>query len=84
LNRGTEEQKRRYLPRMAKGELVGAIAMTEPGAGSDLQAIRPRAERHGNQYALNGSKTLSRTAILPSWLSSYPRLIPPSGRAASP
>jgi long-chain-acyl-CoA dehydrogenase len=57
LNHGTEDQKRRYLPRMAKGELVGAIAMTEPGAGSDLQAIRTRAERHGNQYALNGSKT---------------------------
>ena len=57
LNHGTEEQKRRYLPRMAKGELVGAIAMTEPGAGSDLQAIRTRAERHGNQYKLNGSKT---------------------------
>jgi acyl-CoA dehydrogenase len=57
LNHGTEDQKRRYLPRMAKGELVCAIAMTEPGAGSDLQAIRTRAERHGNQYALNGSKT---------------------------
>ena len=57
LNHGTEEQKRRYLSRMAKGELVGAIAMTEPGAGSDLQAIHTRAERHGNQYTLNGSKT---------------------------
>jgi acyl-CoA dehydrogenase len=57
LNHGTEEQKRRYLPRMAKGEFVGAIAMTEPGAGSDLQAIRTRAERHGSQYTLNGSKT---------------------------
>ena len=57
LNHGTEDQKRRYLPRMAKGELVGAIAMTEPGAGSDLQAVRTRAERQGNQYTLNGSKT---------------------------
>jgi acyl-CoA dehydrogenase len=57
LNHGTDDQKRRYLPRLAKGELVGAIAMTEPGAGSDLQAIRTRAERHGNQYAINGSKT---------------------------
>jgi acyl-CoA dehydrogenase len=57
LNHGTEEQKRRYLPRMAKGELVGAIAMTEPGAGSDLQAIRTRAERQGNQFTINGSKT---------------------------
>jgi acyl-CoA dehydrogenase len=58
LNHGTDDQKRRYLPRLAKGELVGAIAMTEPGAGSDLQAIRTRAARRGNQgYVLNGSKT---------------------------
>jgi acyl-CoA dehydrogenase len=58
LNHGTDDQKRRYLPRLAKGELVGAIAMTEPGAGSDLQAIRTRAERTGNrEYVLNGSKT---------------------------
>jgi acyl-CoA dehydrogenase len=57
LNHGTAEQKRRYLPKMAKGELIGAIAMTEPGAGSDLQAIRTRAECDGNQYKINGSKT---------------------------
>jgi acyl-CoA dehydrogenase len=57
LNHGTEDQKRRYLPRLAKGELVGAIAMSEPGAGSDLQAIRTRAEKRGNQYAITGSKT---------------------------
>ncbi len=57
LNHGTEEQKRRYLPRLASGELVGAIAMTEPGAGSDLQGIRTRAERHGAHYIVNGSKT---------------------------
>ncbi len=57
LNHGTEEQKRRYLPRLASGELVGAIAMTEPGAGSDLQGIRTRAERHGAHYVVNGSKT---------------------------
>jgi acyl-CoA dehydrogenase len=56
LNHGTEEQKRRYLPRLASGELVGAIAMSEPAAGSDLQAIRTRAERRGNEYVVNGSK----------------------------
>ena len=56
LNHGTEEQKRRYLPRLASGELVGAIAMSEPAAGSDLQAIRTRAERCGNEYVVNGSK----------------------------
>jgi acyl-CoA dehydrogenase len=56
LNHGTEEQKRRYLPRLASGELIGAIGMTEPGAGSDLQGIRTRAERHGAHYVINGSK----------------------------
>jgi long-chain-acyl-CoA dehydrogenase len=57
LHYGTEEQKRRWLPRLATGELVGAIAMSEPGAGSDLQAIRTRAVRHGNGYMLSGAKT---------------------------
>jgi len=57
LNHGTEAQKRRYLPAMARGEMVGAIAMTEPGAGSDLQALRTRAERRGDHYVLNGAKT---------------------------
>ncbi len=57
LNHGTEEQKQRFLPRMARGELVGAIAMTEPGAGSDLQGVRTRAERQGEHYIINGAKT---------------------------
>lgn len=56
-NYGSEEQKRRWLPKMASGELIGAIAMTEPGAGSDLQAIRTSAKRQGNSYVLNGQKT---------------------------
>ena len=56
LNYGTEEQKGRWLPRMASGELIGAIAMTEPGAGSDLKGIRTRAVREGDQYVVNGSK----------------------------
>jgi len=56
LNYGTEEQKRRWLPRMARGELIGAIAMTEPGAGSDLKGIRTRAVREGGEYVVNGSK----------------------------
>lgn len=54
---GTEAQKRHYLPRMAGGELVGAIAMTEPDAGSDLQAIRTRAVADGDDYVIDGSKT---------------------------
>ena len=57
LNYGSEAQKRRWLPRMARGEFVGAIAMSEPGAGSDLQSVRTRAVREGNHYVLNGSKT---------------------------
>ncbi|NWG72268.1 MAG: acyl-CoA dehydrogenase family protein [Parvularculaceae bacterium] len=57
LHYGTEEQKRRWLPRMAKGELIGAIAMTEPGTGSDLQAVKTTAIKRGNQYVVNGSKT---------------------------
>jgi acyl-CoA dehydrogenase len=57
LDYGSEEQKRRWLPRMATGELVGAIAMTEPNAGSDLQAIRTTARRDGGHFVLNGTKT---------------------------
>jgi len=57
LNHGTPAQKQRYLPRMARGELVGAIAMTEPGAGSDLQGIATRAVRDGDGYVINGAKT---------------------------
>jgi acyl-CoA dehydrogenase len=64
LNHGTEEQKRRYLPRMATGELVGAIAMTEPGTGSDLQGIRTRAERTDSGYVINGSKTFISNGFL--------------------
>ena len=57
LHYGSEEQKKKWLPKMATGELIGAIAMTEPGAGSDLQGIKTRAEKDGNQYRINGSKT---------------------------
>src|SRR5882757_2856693 len=54
---GSEEQKRKWLPPMARGELVASIAMTEPGAGSDLQGIRTSARRDGGHYVINGSKT---------------------------
>jgi acyl-CoA dehydrogenase len=56
VNHGTPEQKARLLPRMASGELIGAIGMTEPSAGSDLQGIRTRAVRDGDSYVVNGSK----------------------------
>ncbi|PWB66155.1 MAG: acyl-CoA dehydrogenase [Bradyrhizobiaceae bacterium] len=57
LRYGTEEQKQRWLPRLATGEMVGAIAMSEPGTGSDLQGVRATAKKSGNGYVLNGSKT---------------------------
>ncbi|WP_169444550.1 acyl-CoA dehydrogenase family protein [Massilia niastensis] len=57
LNQGTEEQKRRYLPRLASGEMIAAIAMTEPGAGSDLKGIRTTARRTDEGYRVSGSKT---------------------------
>jgi acyl-CoA dehydrogenase len=57
LNYGSEEQKRRWLPGMARGELIGGIAMTEPGTGSDLQSVRTTATRQGNSYVVNGQKT---------------------------
>ncbi|HEX9320575.1 MAG TPA: isovaleryl-CoA dehydrogenase [Xanthobacteraceae bacterium] len=53
---GTEAQKRRYLPKLISGEHVGALAMSEPGAGSDVVGMRTRAERRGDRYVLNGSK----------------------------
>ena len=54
---GSREQKERWLPRLASGELIGAIAMSEPGAGSDLQGVKTSAMKSGNQYVINGSKT---------------------------
>lgn len=54
---GSAEMKQKYLPKMVTGELVGAIAMTEPGAGSDLQGVRTTAVRDGDHYIINGSKT---------------------------
>ncbi len=53
----SEEQKARWLPKLASGEMIGAIAMTEPGTGSDLQAIQTRARKEGNRYVLDGQKT---------------------------
>ena len=54
---GTEEQKLKWLPQMVEGKLIGAIAMTEPGTGSDLQNIKARALRDGDHYVVNGAKT---------------------------
>jgi len=56
LNQGTEEQKQKYLPKLASGEMVGAIAMSEPNAGSDLQGTRTKAVKDGDDYLISGSK----------------------------
>lgn len=60
---GSKSQKDRWLPKMAAGELIGAIAMTEPGAGSDLKSVRTTATREGDHYVINGSKTFITNGI---------------------
>ena len=65
VNYGTEEQKQEWLPRMVSGDAITAIAMTEPGAGSDLQGMRTTAVKDGDDYIINGSKTF----ITNGWLS---------------
>ena len=57
VNYGSADMKRRFLPKMISGEMIGAIAMTEPGAGSDLQGVKTTAVRDGDHYVINGSKT---------------------------
>ncbi len=61
---GTEEQKQRWLPKLASGELVGAVAMTEPGTGSDLQSVRTKAIKDGDEYVIDGSKTFITNGLL--------------------
>jgi len=63
---GSEEQKEQWLPRFVSGETITAIAMTEPGTGSDLQAIRTSAKKDGNHYVVNGSKTYITNARMPT------------------
>ena len=64
VNYGTEEQKQKYLPKMVSGEIICAIAMTEPGTGSDLQAVKTRAAPNGAGYTLNGQKTFVTNGIM--------------------
>ncbi|MET9378663.1 acyl-CoA dehydrogenase family protein [Streptomyces sp. NPDC003035] len=75
----TEEQKRRWLPGFCTGELITAIAMTEPGAGSDLQAIRTSAEDRGDHWVLNGSKTFISNGILADLVIVVARTTPEGG-----
>ena len=79
LNQGTEEQKRRYLPKLASGEMVAAIAMSEPGAGSDLKGIRTGAVRGADGYRLNGSKTFISNGYLADLILVVARTDPAGG-----
>ncbi|WP_128979548.1 acyl-CoA dehydrogenase family protein [Streptomyces roseicoloratus] len=75
----TDEQKRRWLPGFCSGEIVTAVAMTEPGAGSDLQAIRTTAEDRGDHWILNGSKTFISNGILADLVIVVARTTPEGG-----
>src|SRR5580698_436100 len=79
VNHGTEEQKRRLLPRMASGELIGAIGMSEPGAGSDLQALKTRAARDGDAYVINGSKIFITNGFLAGLIALVVKTMPGEG-----
>ncbi|MFD7984996.1 acyl-CoA dehydrogenase family protein [Kitasatospora indigofera] len=76
---GDEEQKRRWLPGFCSGEIVTAIAMTEPGAGSDLQGIRTHAVDQGDHYLLNGSKTFISNGIIADLVVVVARTTPEGG-----
>jgi alkylation response protein AidB-like acyl-CoA dehydrogenase len=75
----TDEQKRRWLPGFCSGEIITAIAMTEPGAGSDLQGIRTRAEDAGDHWILNGAKTFISNGILADLVIVVARTTPEGG-----
>lgn len=79
LHYGTEEQKQRYLPRLVSGELIGAIAMTEPSAGSDLQGIKTSAVLDGDHYVINGSKTFITNGYLADLVIVVARTDPAAG-----
>lgn len=68
VRHGTEEQKKRWLPRLVSGELISAIAMTEPGVGSDLQNVATTAVKDGNGYRLNGAKTFISSGQLANFI----------------
>jgi acyl-CoA dehydrogenase len=79
LNHGTDEQKRRLLPRMASGELIGAIGMSEPAAGSDLQGLKTRATRDGDSYLINGSKIFITNGYLAGLIAAVVKTTPGAG-----
>jgi alkylation response protein AidB-like acyl-CoA dehydrogenase len=82
LDLTSEEQKRRWLPSFASGELIGALAMTEPGAGSDLKGIRTTARREGDNWILNGQKTFISSGIMADVVVVAARTDPEAGSRA--
>jgi len=76
---GTEEQKRRYLPKLISGEHLGALAMSEPGAGSDVVSMKLRAGRHGDRYLLNGTKMWITNAHYAETMVVYAKTVPDAG-----
>jgi isovaleryl-CoA dehydrogenase len=76
---GTEEQKRRYLPKLVSGEHLGALAMSEPGAGSDVVSMKLRAERRGDRYVLNGTKLWITNAHYAETMVVYAKTDPEAG-----
>jgi alkylation response protein AidB-like acyl-CoA dehydrogenase len=76
---GTEQQKQRWLTGMASGHLIGAIAMTEPGAGSDLQGVRTSAVRDGDEWVINGQKTFITSGINADFVIVVARTDPEAG-----
>ena len=81
LSFGTEKQKQHYLPKLASGEWVGVHAMTEPTSGSDAYAMRSRAERKGDRYIINGSKTFITNAPMADMIIVFANLDPSKGKA---
>ena len=79
LNHGTPEQRQRFLPRLARGELIGAIGISEPGAGSDMKGIRTRAERDGDHYVVHGSKIFISNGMLAGLIALVVRTDPAPG-----
>lgn len=80
---GSEDQKRRWLPGLCAGRLIGAVAMTEPDAGSDLRSLRTRAEKVGDRYVLNGSKTFISNGTVADLIIVAARVGPSAARGIS-
>lgn len=77
---GTEEQKKKYLPKIASGEWIGCMGLTEPGAGSDAFSIKTRAEKKGDKYILNGTKTFISNAPIADVAYIYATVDPKAGK----